>query len=231
MFYSSCFSVFGKDCPNRDAPAPDDTIQLPLSALGISSSCNESLGELYRKKRGVKFRALRYPAILAPYNYPTFRLADYAKEMFVSATKAKAFSCWLEQDVSLPFMLASDAIEATVKFIETDYAALPRRVYNLGGVSISPAGFAREIRRWAPEFKVTYGSDFRGQRMQTMPASLDANLAATDWGWKLNTTAKDMCERMTNEFQKLRKENAEDMKFREMRVRQKQKFHASRSSN
>lgn len=144
----------------------------------------ELLGEYYARKFGVDFRSLRYPGIISNSALPGGGTTDYAVEIFYEALKARRYTCFLGEGSSLPMMYMPDCIAGTVRLMEADRSALTSCVYNVTGVSFTPADVAREIQTHMPDFAVDYKPDFRQAIADSWPASIDDSLARADWGWK-----------------------------------------------
>ena len=68
--------------------------------------------------------------------------------------------------------------------MEADPSKLKSRVYNVTGMSFTPAQIAEEIGKLRPGFKVEYAPDFRQDIAKSWPESLDDSEARNDWGWQ-----------------------------------------------
>jgi threonine 3-dehydrogenase len=77
-----------------------------------------------------------------------------------------------------------DCIKCTIDLLEADPAKLTSRIYNITGMSFTPAQQAESIRKVMPEFKISYKPDFRQAIADSWPKSIDDSLARKDWGWK-----------------------------------------------
>jgi nucleoside-diphosphate-sugar epimerase len=95
-----------------------------------------------------------------------------------------------------------DAIKATLELMEAPKEKIKIRTsYNISGMSFSPKEIATEIKKYIPDFSVSYHPDYRQEIADSWPQSIDDSVARTDWGWKedynLERMTKDMLENLT----------------------------------
>jgi nucleoside-diphosphate-sugar epimerase len=127
--------------------------------------------------------------------------------------------------VALPFMHASDTLEAMWGLLTAPRAALSRRVYNVGAVSASPrewaAAFGRaaaaaaapprhqqqqqqrraEARPGGTRLRVNYAPDHRDAIARSWPAAVDFSAARRDWGFAPSVCGVDaMATRLLSEL-------------------------------
>ncbi len=122
---------------------------------------------------------------------------DYAVEIFYGAIKEKKYECFLKEDTYLPMMFMSDAIQATIKLMQADPGSLTvRSAYNIGGMSFSPKELAEEIKKYIPDFEITYKPDFRQAIAESWPRSIDDSVARRDWGFDISVDLPKMTKIM-----------------------------------
>jgi nucleoside-diphosphate-sugar epimerase len=67
-------------------------------------------------------------------------------------------------------------------------------------MSFNPEEIAAEIRKYIPDFTISYNPDFRQAIANSWPQSIDDTQAKTDWGWKpqydLSSMTKDMLDNL-----------------------------------
>ncbi len=181
LFWPSSIAVFGPTTPRYNTPQL--TVMEPNTVYGISKLAGERWGEYYYNRFGVDFRSVRYPGLISYKTEPGGGTTDYAVEIFFDAVKKGSYQCFLKKDTALPMMFMDDAIENTIKLMETDPAKLTlRSAYNMAGISFSPEQLAGEIKKLKPDFKISYKPDFRQAIADTWPASIDDSVARNDWG-------------------------------------------------
>jgi nucleoside-diphosphate-sugar epimerase len=199
VFWPSSIGVFGPDAPRRNAPqnAPLN----PTTIYGVTKVSGELLCNYYFLKYGLDVRCLRYPGLISSEAPPGGGTTDYAVEIFYAALEKGAYSCFLREDTVLPMMYMPDALDATVRFMESPLARVPRHLgYNLAAISFSAGEIAAEIRKHIPSFKVTYSPDPRQKIADSWPMSIDDSEARKDWGWThtydLARMTKDMLAKL-----------------------------------
>ena len=191
VFWPSSIAVFGPTTPKNDTPQL--TIMEPNTVYGISKLAGERWIEYFYNRYGVDTRSLRYPGLISYKTEPGGGTTDYAVEIFYQAIKHGRYECFLEGDTTLPMLFMTDAIDATVKLMESDASSLSLHTgYNIGGLSFNPEELAEEIRKYIPDFTITYKPDFRQAIAATWPASIDDSVARRDWGYQPGYGLKEL---------------------------------------
>jgi len=159
--------------------------------------------EYFHKRYNVDTRSIRYPGLISYKTEPGGGTTDYAVEIFYHAIKHGRYECFLDKNATLPMLYMSDAIEATVKLMESDASSLSiQSAYNIGGLSFSPEELAAEIQKHIPDFTITYKPDFRQNIAATWPESIDDTVARKDWGYHPQYGLSEMTELMLKEIRK-----------------------------
>lgn len=201
LFWPSSIAVFGHSTPKVNTPQL--TVTEPNTVYGISKLAGERWCEYYFNKYKVDVRSVRYPGLISYKTEAGGGTTDYAVEIYYEAIKTKRYECFLKDDATLPMMFMPDAIEGTIKLMETDSSKIKiRSSYNLASISFNPAEIAAEIKKHIPEFKITYKPDFRQQIAESWPQSIDDSKAQTDWGWKYKYGLSEMTKIMMEEIGK-----------------------------
>ncbi len=130
---------------------------------------------------------------------------DYAVDIYHKAIAGETFSCFLSENTSLPMMYMPDAIKATISLMESPAEQVKvRSSYNVSAFSFTPEELAKSIRKFYPEFKMTYAPDFRQKIADSWPNSIDDSIAREDWGWKpdysIDQMSKDILENLPKYF-------------------------------
>ncbi len=198
IFTPSSIAAFGPNTP-RDY-TPQDTIQQPTSMYGVTKVTAELLCNYYYHKYGVDTRGVRYPGIISNVTMPGGGTTDYAVEIYYEAIKKKRYTCFLEGDTYLDMIYMPDAIKAAIDLMEADPAKLRHRnAFNVSAMSFSPEDLSAYIRKYIPEFEISYDIDpVRQALANSWPNMLEDYAARVEWGWDpeydIDAMTRDMLE-------------------------------------
>lgn len=183
VFYPSTIAVFGQSA--QLDMTPNYSYLDPLTVYGISKAAGENWANYYHRRYGLDVRSLRYPGVIGYQSDPGGGTTDYAVHIFHEAARGRDYTCFLEEDQTLPMIFMDDAIRATLELMEAPADKLGVRTsYNLAGCSFSPAEIAAAIQRRVSEFGMEYAPDFRQEIATRWPNSIDDSAARNDWGWR-----------------------------------------------
>lgn len=201
VFWPSSIAVFGDTTPKTDTPQL--TIMEPSTVYGISKLAGERWCEYYHNKFGMDIRSVRYPGLISYKTEAGGGTTDYAVEIFYDAVEKKSYECFLKPDTTLPMMFMPDAIRGTIELMETEEKNLSiHSAYNIAGISFDPAELTDEIKKFIPDFSISYNPDFRQKIADSWPKSIDDSVARKDWGWKHEYDLNKMTEIMLEEIKK-----------------------------
>jgi len=198
VFTPSSIAAFGPNTP-RDY-TPQDTIQQPTSIYGVTKVTGELLCNYYYHKYGVDTRGVRYPGIISNVTMPGGGTTDYAVEIYYEAIKKKRYTCFLKGDTYLDMIYMPDAIKAAIDLMEADPAKLRHRnAFNVSAMSFSPEDLSAYIRKYIPEFEISYNIDpVRQALANSWPNMLEDYAARVEWGWDpeydIDAMTRDMLE-------------------------------------
>ncbi|MBA7541642.1 putative epimerase/dehydratase [subsurface metagenome] len=198
VFTPSSIAAFGPNTP-RDY-TPQDTIQQPTSIYDVTKVSGELLCNYYYHKYGVDARGVRYPGIISNVTMPGGGTTDYAVEIYYEAIKKKRYTCFLEGDTYLDMIYMPDAIKAAIDIMEADPAKLRHRnAFNVSAMSFSPEDLAAYIRKYIPDFEISYSIDpVRQALANSWPNMLEDYAARVEWGWEpeydIDAMTRDMLE-------------------------------------
>lgn len=183
VYWPSSIAVFGPTTPKDKTP--QHTIMDPTTIYGISKFAGERWCDWYWRNKGVDVRSLRYPGLIGYKSKPGGGTTDYAVDIFFKALVDKKYECFLKEDTYLPMMYMDDAVKATLDIMEAaPEKILIRSSYNISAMSFCPAEIAAEIKKYIPDFSITYNPDYRQTIADSWPKSIDDSAARSNWGWK-----------------------------------------------
>lgn len=183
VYWPSSIAAFGPTTPK--IKTPQDTVMDPTTIYGISKLAGERWCDWYFRNKGVDVRSLRYPGLIGYKAKPGGGTTDYAVDIFFKAIKDKKYECFLKHDTYLPMMYMDDAVKATLDLMEAQPDKIKvRSSYNVTGMSFCPSEIATEIKKYIPEFSISYAPDFRQSIADSWPKSINDSVARIDWGWE-----------------------------------------------
>lgn len=183
VFWPSSIAVFG-DHVNK-ALCQQDSVTQPATVYGISKAAGENWCRYYYHTYGVDVRSLRYPGLISHTAMPGGGTTDYAVDIFHYAVRGADYTCFLDGNTVLPMMYMPDAVEGTIRLMETPAERLNIRTsYNFAAFSFSPFELAEAIRKQLPGFRMVCESDFRQAIADSWPQRIDDHRARLDWGWQ-----------------------------------------------
>ncbi len=208
VFFPSSIAVFGSKSQKKETPQHLSTY--PETVYGISKVAGEYWSLYYHQKFGVDVRSVRYPGIISYQSLPGGGTTDYAVDIFHSAVKGEAYTCFLKENTRLPMMYMPDAIRATLAVMDAPSDAISVRTsYNLGGMNFTPLELAEEIQKQMPGFSISYQPDFRQEIADTWTESIDDSQAQLDWNWKaeydISSMTKDMLKNLSEQYERSNK--------------------------
>ena len=196
----SSIAAFGPETPADNTP--NDTVQRPNTAYGISKVFTELMGNYYTTKLGLDVRGVRLPGIISWKVEPTAGTTDYAVAIFYGAIREGRYTCFLGPDTRLPMMYMPDAVSALIDVATADFDRLKHHVdYNVAAMNFTPEELAAAIQRRIPGFEIEYDVDpLRQSIADSWPDKLDDTVARQEWDWAprydLDAMVDDMLENL-----------------------------------
>lgn len=200
VFVPSSIAAFGAGTPLDNTPQV--TIQRPNTMYGVTKVSGELLCDYYFNKFGVDVRGVRYPGIISYKTLPGAGTTDYAVHIYYEAIKNKAYTSYIAKGTQMDMLYMPDALKAVVDLMEADSSKLKdRNAFNITAMSLTPEILEESIKKYMPEFKLSYDVDpIRQAIAESWPNSLDDSAAREQWGWKpsfdLDKMTVDMLENL-----------------------------------
>lgn len=201
----SSIAVFGPSTPIDNTP--QETILKPTTIYGVTKVSGELLGDYYVKRYGLDVRGLRYPGIISHETLPGGGTTDYAVAIYYEAIKHKKYTSFVNEDTRLPMMYMPDCLKATIDLMHADYKDLKHHSdFNVGAMSFSMGELAASVKKYIPDFEISYAPDERQSIADSWPNSVDDSAAREEWGWKpdydLDAMTKDMLQAIEEKHKK-----------------------------
>lgn len=201
FFTPSSIGAFGPSTPKKSTP--QDTLQRPTTMYGVNKVSGELLCDYYFQKFGVDTRGVRFPGLISYVTPPGGGTTDYAVDIYYKAVEEGNYTSFIAQGTYMDMMYMPDALQAIVDLMEADSSKLiHRNAFNVTAMSFEPEEIAASIKKFIPEFELSYDVDpVRQAIAESWPDSIDATAAKEEWGFKaqydLDSMTKDMLEKLS----------------------------------
>lgn len=182
LFASSVGVFIGEELP--DGPIADDTLQRPDLIYGVTKVFGELLGRFYRRKYGIDFRGLRYPAIVGP-GVTTWSLAQCTSWVIETPARGEPFTSWLGPETPFDLVYFKDAGAAMVQLADAPREAIRTVNYLLGGMKpqVTMGQLADAVLAQVPGAEIDFDVDPAIQAVLANSHPLDDARAREEWGW------------------------------------------------
>lgn len=206
VFTPSSIGAFGDDTPKDKTP--QDTIQRPKTMYGVTKVSGELLSDYYFKRFGVDTRSVRFPGLISNVAPPGGGTTDYAVDIYYCAVREGKFVCPIKEGTFMDMMYMPDALSACINLMEADPSRLVHRnSFNIASMSFEPSMIAAAIKKYIPNFEMTYEVDpLRQGIAESWPNSLDDSCARKEWDWcpkyDLDSMTVDMIKVLKERFNK-----------------------------
>ncbi len=198
FMFPSSIAVYGlpsKEVKKKAGKVKESDWNYPATMYGVNKLYCEHLGRYYEKHyrqlasdnagSGVDFRSIRFPGLISAVTVPSGGTSDYAPEMLHAAAQGKAYSCFVREDVRIPFMAMPDAITALLKLHDAPKNNLSTNVYNIGSFSPSAGRIFEIVKKEFPNAEIRFSPDDKRQAIvDTWPEDVDDSVARNDWDWR-----------------------------------------------
>jgi threonine 3-dehydrogenase len=198
FIFPSSIAAYGLpslDVKGKSLKVKEEEYLNPITIYGISKLTCERLGYYFSKNYKlldgidkdnlIDFRCVRFPGLLSPDTLPSGGTSDYGPEMIHAAAQGKNYECFVRPDTTIPFMAMADAADVLIKLASTPRKSLKNNVYNVAGFSVSAKEIAAQVKKYFPNFGVSYKINTERQKIvDSWPADIDDAAAQKDWGWK-----------------------------------------------
>lgn len=207
LIFTSTIAVFG---PNLEPDVGDEVPLRPTTMYGVTKASGEMLGEYYKRRYGLDFRAVRFPGLISA-SLPGGGTSDYALYLYVDGVRRNAYEAFCHESTRIPLMYMPDGIRALVELANADIERLTRCTYNIA--AFSPT--AREIgdsvaSELGTQPQFTFVADpVRQSILDSWPNRLLDDAARSDWDWNPKYDLTGMTRHLIPEIRALLAANAD----------------------
>jgi threonine 3-dehydrogenase len=183
VLFASSIGTYGADV--GDGPLTNATLQRPLFLYGATKLFGEHLGLFYRRTRGLDFRGVRFPSIVAP-GVATPGAVQYLSWVIEAAAGGRPFTIPVAPETRVPILYLADAARALRELAAAPREPIRTAVYLLGGPTPVPsaAELAALIRARVPGARIEFAPDPALQRLvEPLARPIADDEARAEWGW------------------------------------------------
>jgi threonine 3-dehydrogenase len=181
VIYLSTIASYGLGIPET---VNEDTIQMPISMYGVTKVFSERLGEYYYRIFGVDFRGVRLPAVIGP-GRGGGGASAYSTLMISEPALGRPYEVFVEQDVRMPLLYITDAVDCLIRLYEAKNSRLKRRVYCIAGFSPTAIEIYNAVKKVLPRADIRFKPDKEmTEIVRSWPQFLDETRATKEWDWK-----------------------------------------------
>jgi len=194
VVYSSTLATYGSDL--REKELTEYTLQRPVFFYGATKLFGENAGAFYRRKHGLDFRGVRFPAVVGP-GATSAAVSQYIPWMIEHAIRGQPFTVNVAERTACPFLYYRDAAQALLKLSAAPADRLQRSVYLVSGPKPVPTAgeLAALVRRRFPKASIAFAPDNQLQSMLDQYLfPVDDRCAAADWAWEPQWSVTRMIE-------------------------------------
>lgn len=202
LFVPSSIGAFGPTTPKNNTP--QNTVQRPTTAYGVSKVTGELLCDYYHLKYGLDTRGLRFPGLISHKTLPGGGTTDYAVHIYYDAIKNGHYTSFIDKGTYMDMMYMPDAIDSIIQLMEADPSKLDdRNAFNVSSMSFEPEDIKKSIQKFLPNFTMDYDIDpIRQAIASSWPNSLDTGQAKRQWGFNPRYDLDSMTEDMLKNLRK-----------------------------
>ncbi len=199
VIFASSRQTYGLGIENE---ITDLTLQRPQLFYGACKLFCEHVGLFYRRKYGLDFRGIRYPATVGP-GARTPGVVQYTSWMIEECAKGRPFTVWVRPDTKAPVLYFKDAARAAVSLAEAPRDAVQMVNYVINGVRPTPSAeqLAQAVRAMIPGAQITFEPDEELQAvLDKALLPIDDTCARTEWDWHVEYGLDDMVQDFVREL-------------------------------
>jgi threonine 3-dehydrogenase len=184
VIFSSSLGVFGSDL-KEDEVFSDTTLQRPFSYYGVTKLYAENAGRFYKRKYGLDFRSIRYPAIVGP-GVRAGGIVTYTSAIIEKSFNKEACTIEVDADTTVAIIHVEDAAKAAIDLSEAPIEQIKMTNYLVNGLEATPKAseLVAMVEAKIPDANI----DFKPNPNWTAIIKLsgrevDDSYARAEWSW------------------------------------------------
>jgi len=203
VIFSSTMATYGPDI--REEVIDDYSLQRPTLFYGCTKVFVELMGRFYKRKFGLDFRGVRYPAVIGP-GVKTPGIVQYYPWAIEQAYRGKPFKIWVTPDTECAAMYYKDAAWSIIQCAEAPLEKIKMGVYVLAGMYLSAQELVDNIKKFIPHALLEFEPDTEKVGIiKGLSKPIDERCARDEFGW----VSQYPIERTIEDFIKELRDNPE----------------------
>ena len=181
VIFSSTLATYGLDV--RGEVIDDYTLQRPTLFYGCTKVFAELTGRFYKRKFGLDFRGVRYPAIVGP-GVKTPGVVQYYSWAIEEAYKGNPFKIWVTPETKCAAQYYKDAALSIVQCAQAPLEKIKMGVYVLGGMFLSAQELVDNIKKFLPKARLEFEPNMEiVETIKGISRPVDDRHAREEFGW------------------------------------------------
>ena len=179
----------------------DLTLQRPQLIYGACKLFGEHMGLFYRRKYGIDYRGIRYPAILGP-GVQSHGVTQYASWVIEESFKGNPFTIWARPDTRAPLLYFKDAALAIVALARAPAERIETVNYLVAGPRPVPTAneLAQMVRDKVSGARIDFDVDEEIQSILNHLKPIDDRSAREEWSWQPSYSLEGMVDDFLREL-------------------------------
>jgi len=186
VLFSSSGTTYGEDLAPGEM-LTDTTLQRPASFYGITKVFAENAGKFYRRKYGLDYRGIHYPAIVGP-GLRASGIVTYASAMIEKPAKGETYTMPIGGEIRLTIVYVEDGARALIMLGKAPKENIKTVNYFINGVQnpLPTSGEMVEIvKQKIPDARIEWDINEEWDRLlQSASHPVDDSSSIAEWGWK-----------------------------------------------
>ena len=184
IVFSSSLGVFGYDLDENESFS-DTTLQRPFSYYGVTKLYAENAGRFYKRKYGLDFRSVRYPAIVGP-GVRAGGIVTYTSAIIEKTFFNEPYTIQVAPDTTVAIIHVEDAAKAAIDLSMAPIENIAMVNYLVNGLSTTPkaAELVEMVKAKMPHSQIDFKPNPDWDKIIKLSGrEVDDSCARDEWGW------------------------------------------------
>lgn len=184
LLFSSSIGTYAWDL--QEKVISDDTLQRPQLFYGATKLFCEHMGLFFKRKYGLDFRGVRFPAFVGP-GVEALGAMQFSSRVIEECGRGNPYTIRITPETKIPIIYVKDAARAIIMLGEALLGRIKTVNYVLAGISPTPS--ARDLtdvlRVKVPGAQIHFKPDPKLQHdLDRLFRPIDDSHARNEWDWQ-----------------------------------------------